>query len=167
MPWSSPSTRSSGYKVTAANWNELVNNQLYQEEVAYAEITSDLTVSNSSAATAHTVVSAGAIVLEAVPHLITISAPQVQVGNVGTAFLTFDLWDDSTQLGIIGQVGNNSAAVFDLPFQRSRRIVPTAASHTYIWKAWQTAANGIVFAGNGTTANDHGPAWIRITRIPT
>ena len=166
MAWTSTVTRSAGYGVTAAVWNaEHVENMQHMEEVAYAEMTSDLTVTNTTAATGQTVASAGAIVLEAVPHLITVSSPQVQLGANGLAFINFDLWDASTQLGQIGIIGNNAAALLDVSYEKTIRITPTAASHTYIWKAWRAAADGIVFAGTGP-ANDHYPAFIRIVRVP-
>lgn len=39
MAYSAPSTRSTGYTVTAANWNELVNNQLYFAARQLVELT--------------------------------------------------------------------------------------------------------------------------------
>ena len=61
MAWSVPSTRSSGYTVTATNWNELVNDLAFLAEVGYTEYTSDVSITATTVGGANQVVSAGAI----------------------------------------------------------------------------------------------------------
>ena len=79
MAWTSTTTRASGFLVTAAVWNsEHVDNMTFLEEVGYAQITSDVTVTATTEATANSVVSLGAITYEAVPHMIEFSAPDAR-----------------------------------------------------------------------------------------
>ena len=151
--------------VTAAYLNQLGNSLRFLKEVAYAELTSPVSITASTEATAQTVVSAGAITFEAVPHLIIIQAygnpPAVAGGN-----LVFNLYDGSTESGRLGTITAPTAATVRSHFRWERRITPTAASHTYSWRAWVSTGTGTVSAGAGGAGQD--PAgYIRIVRIPT
>lgn len=131
--------------------------------MAYTAFTSNVSVTATTAATAVTVVSAGALTYEAVAHEIFFASPKVQTGTNGSVVL--NLWDDTTDLGIIGEV-NDSAGVTGAPVHAATVITPTAASHTYIIKAWRTTANGTVVAGLSGIGNSR-QGYIRIVRIPT
>jgi hypothetical protein len=168
MAWTNTTVRSSGFLVTAAVWNnELVNNMQHLMEVGYAEITSDVTVTATSEATATAVVSLGAITYEAVPHLIEFSAPDARP-NTGAAGqnITFALFDSTTAVvGVWGRIATPAASGNLLPVRLGYRFTPTAASHTYNVKCWVSVTSGLVQAGAGGSAT-HGPAWLRIVRIP-
>jgi hypothetical protein len=168
MAWTTAVTRASGYGVTATVWNsEHVNNMNYLKEVAYSEITSDVTVTATSEATATAVVALGAITYEAVPHMIEFSAPDARP-NTGAAGqnITFALFDSTTAVvGVWGRIATPAASGNLLPVRLGYRFTPTAASHTYNVKCWVSVTSGLVQAGAGGSAT-HGPAWLRITRIP-
>ena len=165
MPWTSPSTRSTGYTVTAANWNELVNNQLFVEEVAYAEFTADVSVTATTVGTANQIVSAGPVTYEAVPHLIEIYICTTVSAAMGCRFI---LRDSTTVLGTLA-IASSSTSEAGLGL--SRRITPTAAAHTYNVAAWlASAGTWTMKAGTGGTAGDtttYLPGYIRVTRLPT
>lgn len=165
MPWNIPATRSTGYLVTAANWNEVANDLAYLAEVAYTEFTSDVSITATTAATANQIVSAGAITYEAVPHMIEFWTARY----AGPAQQTWFLLRDGTT--IIGTLANVQASDVEPSFSIPKRIVPTAASHTYNVAAYLAGAGtGTLKAGAGGTAGDgttYLPGYIRITRIPT
>jgi hypothetical protein len=169
MPWTSTTTRATGYLVTAAVWNsEHVDNMTFLEEVGYAQITSDVTVTATSEATATAVVSLAAITYEAVPHMIEFFAPDARP-NTGAAGqnITFALFDSTTAvIGVWGRIATPAASGNLVPVHLGYRFTPTAASHTYNVKCWVSVTSGLVQAGAGGSAT-HGPAWLRITRIPT
>ncbi len=165
MPWSSPSTRSTGYLVTATNWNEYANNFLFLKEVAYTEFTSDVSVTATTAAGANQIVAAGSITYEAVPHLIQFWTARYSGPAQQTWLL---LLDGST---ILGTLANVQASDVEPGFSLERRLTPTAASHNYKIAAYLAGAGtGTFKAGSGGTAGDgttYLPGFIRITRIPT
>lgn len=149
MAWTSPTTRATGFLVTAAVYNaDIINNlKLLWRELSRTEITADVTISATSAAAADTVVSSGAVVYEAKPIRITFFSPAVRTGTGAGADVFVNLWDDSTDLGRLALVGNadgtNPAVA---PVMAQRKLTPTAASHTYQVKAWREVANGTVHA---------------------
>jgi hypothetical protein len=168
MPWTTAVTRASGYGVTAAVWNtEHVDNMNYLKEVGYSQVTSDVTVTATSEATATAVVALGAITYEAVPHMIEFSAPDARP-NTGAAGqnITFALFDSTTAVvGVWGRIATPAASGNLVPVRLGYRFTPTAAAHTYNVKCWVSVSSGLVQAGAGGSAT-HGPAWLRITRIP-
>jgi hypothetical protein len=168
MAWTTAVTRASGYGVTAAVWNsEHVDNMNYLKEVGYSQVTSDVTVTATSEATATAVVALGAITYEAVPHMIEFSAPDARP-NTGAAGqnITFALFDSTTAVvGVWGRIATPAASGNLLPVRLGYRFTPTAASHTYNVKCWVSVTSGLVQAGAGGSAT-HGPAWLRIVRIP-
>ena len=165
MPWTSPSTRASGYLVTAANWNELVNNMLFLNVVNYTEFTSDVATTATTVGGASQVVTSGAISYENVPHLIEFYCPVLVTGATGGSNII--LRDGSTVLGTIGRCGASTTQIVKC----ERRLTPTAASHTYNIAAWHNSAGTDTYnAGTGGTAGDSTtdlPGFIRITRLPT
>ena len=165
MPWSNPATRSSGYSVTAANWNEVVNDLLFLAEVAYVEFTADVSITATTVGTANQVVSAGAVTYEAVPHMIEFwcaryTAPAQQTWHI--------LRDGTT---VLGTLGNTQASDAEPGITFQRRLTPTAASHTYNVASYLGGAGtGTYKAGTGGTAGDgttYLPGFIRVTRCPT
>ena len=124
MAWTSTTTRATGFLVTAAVWNaEIVNNMTHLEEVAYATIVADVSVTATSEASPTEVVSSGAITYEAVPHMIEWFCSAVAPGAGNTTIIS--LWDASTQINRIAEHADDMA-----PSIGWVRITPTAASHS-------------------------------------
>lgn len=165
MPWTAPATRSAGYDVTAANWNELVNDLLFLREVGYAEITAAASTTATTVGTAVQILTLGAITYENAPHMIEVYIPRVSPA----AAQTFIILRDGTT--VIGTLGSISASASGLPLLMRRRLTPSAASHSYNVAAWLSAAGTTSFsAGSGGTAGDgtsYLPAYIRAERLPT
>ena len=165
MPWTSIATRSTGYLVTAANWNDVANNLNYLAEVAYVEFTADVSITATTVGTANQVVSSGAITYEAVPHLIEFYCARY----TGPAQATNMILRDGTT--VIGTINNVQASMNASPFYLAIRRTPTAASHTYNLAAWLAGAGtGTFRAGTGGAAGDSTtfmPGYVRVTRVPT
>jgi hypothetical protein len=167
MAWTTATTRSSGFSVTASVWNaEHVDNMNFLKRVNYTEFTSDVNVSATTVGTANTIVSSGAITYENVPHLIEFWCAGVT--SVG-AITNIILKDSSTVLGTLNVIpsGGNGAS----PLYCARVLTPSAASHTYSVAGWVESADTVVFeAGTGGTAGNsttYLPGYIAVYRVPT
>lgn len=165
MPWTTAVTRATGFGVTASVWNtEHVDNMNYLKEVAYTQFTSPPNITATTEATANSIVSAGAITFENVPHLIEFKAPWIQPGAVGGDGIIMVLYD-GTSIGRLDLFEADSA-LRQVPYYTCHRLTPTAASHTYSVRAFVPSGTGTVGAGTGGSGN-YMPGFIRITRVPT
>ena len=166
MAWtSSISTRATSYDVLASDWNVLVNNLNFLAEVGYAEITANVSSSATTVGTAVQVVSLGAITYQNAPHLIEFSCPRL---NASASNTTFVILRDGTT--VIGTLADPAATTVQSSFYISRRLTPSAASHTYNVALWNAAGTSTVLANSGGVAGDATallPAGIRATRLPT
>ena len=167
MPWTSTTTRATGFKVTAAVWNdEHVNNMTYLEEVGYAQITASVTPTATTEATANAVVSLGAITYEAVPHMVEFYSPSVRPDNAAAnRTMSIILADAGTSVGILAVQSTPAANNANTALHCMYQLTPTAASHTYGIEAFVNAGTGNIAAGAGGAAASV-PAFIRITRVP-
>lgn len=132
-------------------------------ELGYAEITANLTVPVVAEASAVTVVSAGAITFDGTPVLIDFFCAGVTNASGATVIAT--LWDATTNLGFFGQdtLAGGSGVI---PLRLSRRLTPSAGSHTYIVKGYSVGGGaGTVNAGAGGGAGAYPPTFIRITKV--
>lgn len=169
MPWTTATTRASGFVVTAAIWNaEHVDNMNYLKEVNYTAFTADVNITATTVGTANQIVSSGAITYEAVPHYIEFFCPAyAPPSNVGTFVI---VRDGTTVIGTLTR-GMALANFPPIPLNLTYRVTPTAASHTYNIAAYLGAAGtGVMNAGTGGVAGDATtdlPGFIRIRRVPT
>lgn len=164
MAWTTPTTRSTGELITASIWNTDLTNNVKEVwwEVAYVQFTADVTISGTSGAQTD-VVSSGAITYAARPTLIEFYCGQVATAPLIGEVIVAELWDDATDLGILGTVQSTANAVTIAPMYIARRLTPTAASHTYKVKAWRSGVNGTMHAGSGGAVTDL-PGFIRVTQ---
>jgi hypothetical protein len=130
-------------------------------ELAYAQITSLVTVSGTSEGAPTDVISSGAITYAATKIKIEFYAPATfQTGTL--ANLTFNLWDDTTNLGQLGFISFPSSGEFDTFVNLARILTPTAGSHTYRIRAHKGGgACGIAAGAGGVGA--FVPAFIRVS----
>lgn len=145
MAWSVPRTWVNGEIVTQTEMNTHVRDQFREvwRRVGYTEFTGDVSTTTATEAAPLDVVSAGAITLEAVPHKIEFSAPGYSAGG-GSGCL--NLWD-TTDLGRLHFI---AASIVAYPYNQFWYLTPTAASHTFKVRLWQTGGStAIVRAGAG------------------
>lgn len=160
MAWSNPVTRATGYKVTSANWNEVVNDLLFLAEIGYVEYSANVASSATSAATAVQVVSLGAIAYTADPILVEFYSPRLTPG-AGQGII--ELCDGATALG---SMGSYAAAAVAGPVLVQRIFTPSAASHTYNVRVWTTAAGTITAGAGAGGAGVLMPGYIRARYLP-
>lgn len=166
MPWTTATTRATGYTVTAATWNaEHTDNMNFLKEVNYTAFTGDVSITATTVGTAQDIVSSGAIVYEAVPHLIEFYCPAFAFAAANCFVI---IKDGSTVIGTMARTGTSGVTY---PLYAAYRVTPTAASHTYKVAGWLSGAGTAVFnAGTGGTAGDSTTdlaGFIRVFRIPT
>ena len=162
MAWTTATTRSSGFAVTAAVWNsEHVDNMNFLKEVNYTAFTSPVSITAPTQATAQQIVTSGAIRYDAVPTLIEFFSPAANAAADGTN-LILTLFDGSTAVGRLEQ----NASVRSRAVKLEHRLTPTAASHPYNVKGHTGSGTGTVSAGAGGS-DTLLPGFIRITRVPT
>lgn len=132
-------------------------------QLAYTEITASKTVTATGEAAADAVVAAPATTFDGAPVIIEFFTPAAVVAAGAGSLLSFFLYQDGVSIGRIGAVQNNAAAALIGPMHVSRRMTPTAGSHSYTWAATQSGGNGTVAAGPGGVGQ-YLPAYLRITR---
>ena len=91
--------------------------------------------------------------------IVELWAPYIVTG-ASTASVLIDLFDGSTALGITAQItqgGGRTAGLITV------RLTPSAAAHTYSWRAWRADSNGTIQAGAGG-AGAYMPGYIRIIK---
>ena len=162
MPWTSTTTRATGYKVTAAVWNaEHVDNMTFLERVDFAQITSNVSITATTEGTAQTIITLGAQTLEAVPHRLEFFAARMLAG---VAAMRITVFDGSTSQGLLLSMDANALAYGTNTY----KWTPTAASHTMSIRAWNgAAATGTISAGTGGTGVTFLPATLALYREPT
>jgi len=150
--------------ITSA-WGKSVADQLnLVHELVYAQTVTAVGMVGVTAPTAVTLVAGPATTFDGAPVMVEFYAAQAQCGaGAGTAIL-FNLWDGGSDLGYYGQIINVAASILTVPVFLSRRLTPSAGSHTYIAKAWVPAGSGgSVGAGPGGI-NALPPMFLRVTR---
>jgi hypothetical protein len=132
------------------------------ELINYTEFTSNVTVAATAEATPTDVVSSGAITYAATPIKIEFFAPVVVQAGTAGGVIVVNLWDASTDLGRVGVWINPSTVQNGNPGYGVRFLTPTAASHTYRFRAWRSSTSGSVEVGAGG-AGTRLPGFIRVS----
>jgi hypothetical protein len=127
--------------------------------INYTTVTSDVSVSGSSAGAATTIVSSGAITYTAVLTKFEFFCPQVLATGVYATI--FNLFDGSTEISRLCAVGGSASSDYG-PLLLARYLTPSAGSHTYIVKAWNASGTAVCTAGSGAAGN-YPPIYLRIT----
>lgn len=166
MPWTTATTRSSGFTVTATVWNsEHVDNMNFLKRVAFQTFGADVSVTATTVGTANQIVSAGAVTYEAVPHRICFYCPRA----TNAAVVNHLILRDSTT--VIGTLMSHAASANVGGVYGETTLTPTAASHTYNVASWNAAAGTWTYqAGAGGAAGDTSTflsGWIAVYRVPT
>lgn len=126
----------------------------------YVENTGNVTVSATSEATGNTLVTAGAFTANGTDaYWIEFGSSEVIAATGGV--LIIDLWDGSSPIGAPAVIG--PAGTSGMPVTIRRRLVPSAGSHTYSFRAFQSGGNGVVAGGPGGSGQNT-PMYISIEK---
>lgn len=135
-------------------------------EFDYAQITTGVNVTATVEASADTIVTGAAVSYDGSTVIIVeFFTPQARPRNATAAGnLLVWLFDGSTSLGRIGFLQNVSTGTDIHPMFCTRRLTPSAGSHTYSIRATVDAITGNVGAGAGGAGNVM-PAYIRQIKV--
>ena len=133
------------------------------KELAYAQITTAVTVSATTEATANVVITAPAVTFDGTASaMIEFFTPRANPQNVAAANLIVWLFQDGASIGSLGELHTPAAGYNVIPLYLMRRLTPPAGSRTYSVRA-------SVSTGNGAIGNPGGglnvPAFLRIVRV--
>lgn len=162
MSWTTPRTWVAGEVVTAAmgntHWRDNLNETWH--EVGYTEFTSTVLANTVLEVAATSVVSAGALTFSGAPATVEFGCPGLAPGGSVTGGL--NLWDSATDLGRMfdGRVVTMSST--DYPVFLVRRLTPSAGSHTYSVRVWNTSASNFNVVAGAGGASTTLPGYIRI-----
>lgn len=126
-------------------------------ELAYNQITSNVSITATTEATAQTVATASAVSFDG-STAVMVRFYAMQAAK-GTTSMNIYLYDGASSIGNLAQV-----LVSGAPVMLERKLTPSNASHTYSIRAAVDAGTGTVVAGAGGSTNLM-PAFIQITRV--
>ena len=134
-------------------------------EFSYTEFTGNVAITANAAATAQTVVTAPELVFDGVTAILIEFFANTAGTPLGAgAYMLGDIWDGSTDLGIVVQLVTPAAGSMQAPVLVRRRLTPTAGPHTFSIRGWVSAPTGTFYAGTGG-AGAYLPGYIRITKV--
>jgi hypothetical protein len=136
-------------------------------ELAYAEITSNFSVTGTSEAAAQIVITTPSVTIAAGQSIIAeFYSPWVTTPAVAAAALLIKLTDVSNSFGTIANLFTPAAGVTGAPALARRRLTPSAGAHTFYAQAWVAGgASGQITAGPGNVVGTYAPAYLRITAV--
>lgn len=134
-------------------------------EFDYVESTTTTNLTATTEDTANTIVTGSAVAYDgSTAVLIEFFAPQVQVPAAATNnYAQLYLYDGAASIGNLGVVFFPNSGAGRAPVRLTRRLTPSAASHTYSIRGAVASGTGAVVGGAGGHAAGM-PAFIRITK---
>lgn len=130
-------------------------------ELIYGQLTTNVSVTATSAASPTLIMSTGSRNYDGSPVLIDAFIGAAQAPSTGS--LVFSLWDGASDLGYFGIVG--PPVSLQTMLRAARRLTPSAGSHDFRMYGWLSAAGtGLITANTGGPSN-WCPAFIRVTKV--
>ncbi len=150
-------------KITAAN----LAASLPGFEIGYDQITSGVNVTGTAEATPTTIITCAAHTFDGAPVLAQFFSPQVAMPTGTNSTLGISLWEGSTELGAMGFKRTDLTAAQDYHvISAFYRFTPSAASHTYLLRAWVSVTTGTPSIGAGAGGvGANVPAFLRFTKV--
>jgi len=135
-------------------------------ELAYTEFTTNVSITHTTEGTADSVISAGALTFDGItPYVINFYSPRVDTPPGTDVILV--LYQDGSSIGQIGwhngfnaTGGSNDS---DSAMLLTRRLTPSAGSHTYSIRAYIIASGTATIYGGPGGSGSQVPGYIRIT----
>ncbi len=135
-------------------------------ELGYSEITSAVLPTSISASSPNTVISDLTVVCDGSPILVEFFSNQVRPTNSAATDIKISLYQDgSEETREWGRFYNGVSDYDNKPCYLSRRLTPSAGSHTYKVTAFVSSGTGYIGAGPGGTLE--APTFLRVSKIVT
>jgi hypothetical protein len=136
-------------------------------ELAYAEITSNVSVTATTEPGAQVAITTPSVTIAAGQSIIAeFYSPWITTPAAAAASLRIKLTDVSVNFGIIAELFTPAAGVTGAPVLARRRLTPSAGAHTFYAQAWVIGgASGQITAGPGNAVGTYAPAYLRITAV--
>lgn len=136
------------------------------QELAYVQITTNATTTQTTQASATTILTAPAITLDGATRILVEAYSPSCGHSVANGVVVLDLWQDSTDLAIISQMrpstgSSGSTAMFGRMF-----LTPGAGSPVFTIRMWIVTAGTGTFGAGAGTGGVAAPAYLRITKAP-
>jgi hypothetical protein len=138
-------------------------------ELAYSQITSNVSVTATVEVGSTTVVTAPTYTFDGVtPVIVEFYSPQVNTPGVAGSYVVLGLFQDGVAYGQVAVVlaAGPAGISISAPVSTKRRFTPSAGGHTYSIRAFSVnATGGVIVAGPGGPGGGiYMPTFIRITR---
>lgn len=136
MAWTPPVNFAEPQIVDEVDLNLMQDNlREVWRRLAYVEFTANVSTSTATELAPLDIVSSGALTYEATPVKIELYTPAYTPGNGAISF-----WDASTDHGRVASLASSGIIA-------SVQFTPTAASHTYKFRIWQTGGGTATIVG--------------------
>lgn len=166
MAWVTPPTFVVGAVLTAAQQNILSGDlqYLHDREIAYVELTSQVTISSTTESSGTLVLDLGSFAFDGTAVIFEFFAPNFASPAVSGGFMALSIFEGSTQIGRLGVIQSPAAAATSMSFFGRRKFTPSAASHDYKLTAFVSPSGSGLIGGLGGGTGTYLPAYARITR---
>ena len=136
-------------------------------EIGYAQVTSQTNVTDTSEATATSLISPGALTFDGGAVYCEFFTPQLAPPSPLGASITVTLFEGATEITRLAFANNNVAGTQIATSCSARyKFTPTAASHTYKLCAFVSSTTGTPYILGGTGSGAaYSPAYIRFVKV--
>jgi len=131
----------------------------------YAEVTSNQTSTATTAAGATAIITGNSVAYNGTDVVMIEFEAVSATHSVANAIMKWNLYDGSTDLGVMCQSWETTTGTGNMHVRGSRRLTPSNASHTYSIRAWSNTAGTVTTEAGAGGAGVLLPMFIRIWRI--
>lgn len=146
-------------------WFEVSRDNGSAAEIAYSQITANVTISGAAGAPTDLGLSLGAVTYDGSPIYIEAFTSAIATAAVASSFIVVRLYDGATYLCDIATLQAVGASAVEVPVYVKIKVTPSAGSHTYKLMAYQSGGNGTLLANTGTGGAAAAPAFIRASKV--
>jgi hypothetical protein len=133
-------------------------------ELLYTEASANFAIPVVAADQAAAIITAAPVTLAAGPHIVEFTASFLETGSNANSVVNLDLWDGSTDLGMLASFKCPSTNPVRSPVFARRRFVASAKSYTFSVRGWAVAQPGTLMGGAGGPGTYY-PYALRVVKV--
>ncbi len=135
-------------------------------EYSYNQITANVNITGTTEGAATTIITCSTVTFDGTPVVLSVYSPQIAFSTTSSSFVVINVWEGASHLGDLATARSVSTTQQSFGFFAQFRFTPSAASHTYVIKAYATSTTGTPSFGAGTGgAGANLPAFARIQKV--